>query len=191
MAPVLQTERLLLRPFAEDDAPALLAMDRDPEVMRYIGPYALPDENSYRERIRDYFQPYYARSPHFGFWAAEEKSTGLFIGWFHLRPAIDYRFAAEAGFGPGEFDVGYRLMQSAWGKGYATEITRALVDRGLALSEVKAIVACVLVENQASIRVLEKAGLRRMSEFLLPGFEIRAAKYALERSSWMDRRGSR
>ena len=71
------------------------------------------------------FLPYYAKGPDFGFWVAEERATRQFVGWFHLRPALDYRFAREAGFVEGEFDTGYRLVRAAWGKGYATEVTRA------------------------------------------------------------------
>jgi RimJ/RimL family protein N-acetyltransferase len=177
MTPILETERLVLRRFTEADAPLLLALDSDPEVMRYVGRYGLADEAAYRERIGSYFLPYYEKGPDFGFWPAEEKSSGAFIGWFHLRPALDYRFAAEAGFQAGEFDIGYRLVRSAWGKGYATEVTRELVRRGFAHPAVEAIVACALVENLASCRVLEKAGLLRVGEFALPGFDIRSAKY--------------
>jgi RimJ/RimL family protein N-acetyltransferase len=184
MAPVFETDRLVLRRFTEDDAPVLLALDSDPEVMRYIGPYGLPDEAAYRERIRTYFCPYYARGPRYGFWPAEERATGAFVGWFHLRPALDYRFAREAGFRAGEYDIGYRLARAAWGRGYATEVSRALVRRGFADPAVEAIVACVLVANGASCRVLEKAGLRRAGEFELPGFESPAAKYALPRGGY-------
>jgi len=182
MTPVLETDRLVLRRFTEDDAPHLLALDRDPEVMRYVGPYGLPDESAYRDRIRTYFQPYYEVGPQYGFWPAEEKATGAFVGWFHLRPALDYRFAREAGFRAGEYDIGYRLARAVWGRGYATEVARALVRRGFADPAVEAIVACVLVGNAASCRVLEKVGLRRVSEFALPGFEMPAAKYALTRA---------
>jgi RimJ/RimL family protein N-acetyltransferase len=179
MSPIVGTDRLVLRKFNEADAPLLLALDSDPEVMCYVGRYGLADVAAYRERIQSYFQPYYEKGPDFGFWPAEEKATREFIGWFHLRPALDYRFAAEAGFRKGEYDIGYRLVRLAWGKGYATEMTRALVQRGFGHPDVEAIVACVLVENLASCRVLEKADLRRVGEFALPGFDTRAAKYAI------------
>jgi [ribosomal protein S5]-alanine N-acetyltransferase len=182
MSCILETDRVALREFVEDDAAALFAMDSDPEVMRYVGPYRLPDEAAYRERIRNYFRPYYATVPGFGFWIAEGKAMGDFLGWFHLRPALDYRFAKEAGFGEGDFDVGYRLVRAAWNKGYATEVTRALVQRGFALPTVASIVACVLLPNAASARVLEKCGLRKVCEFPLPGFDVPAAKYAISRS---------
>jgi len=182
MSAFLDTDRITLRQFTDDDAPRLLALDGDPEVMRYCGPYGLPNEAAYRERIRNYFQPYYAKDSRFGFWAAVERASGQFIGWFHLRPARDYRFAREAGYRDGDYDIGYRLVQAAWGKGYATEVSRALVRRGFAEPEVRAIVAVVLIGNLASCRVLEKLGLDRVGEFPLPGFEMSAAKYALSKA---------
>jgi RimJ/RimL family protein N-acetyltransferase len=188
MPAFLETERVLLRRFTEDDAAHLLALDSDPEVMRYCGPYGLPDEAAYRERIRKYFQPYYAKGPRFGFWAAEERATGQFIGWYHLRPAFDYRFAREADYRDGDYDIGYRLVLAAWGKGYATEVSRALVRRGFEVPEVRAIVAVVLVGNLASCRVLDKLGLRRVSEVPLPGFEMAAAKYALAKADFQQQR---
>ena len=181
---LLETDRLVLRRFTEDDAPLLLALDRDPEVMRYVGPYGLPDEAAYRERIRTYFLPHYDLGGQYGFWPAEEKATGAFVGWFHLRPAADYRFAREAGFQSGEHDIGFRLVRAAWGRGYATEVSRALVRRAFADPAVAGVVACVLVGNRASCRVLEKTGLRRVSEFPLPGFDIPAAKYAVTRAGY-------
>jgi RimJ/RimL family protein N-acetyltransferase len=188
MPAVLATDRVVLREFTADDASFLLALDSDPEVMRYCGPYRLPDEAAYRERIRNYFRPYYVKGPRFGFWAAEERATGQFIGWYHLRPALDYRFAKEAGYGNGDYDVGYRLVRAAWGNGYATEVSRALVRRGFAEAEVRAVVAVVLVGNLGSCRVLEKLGLRRVSEFPLPGFEMPAAKYALAKADFQQER---
>ena len=184
-APVLETSRLSLRQFTAADARSLFDLDLDPEVMKYVGPqYALPDEADYRERIRTYFLPYYAKGPDFGFWVAEERATGRFVGWFHLRPALDYRFAREAGFRDGEYDTGYRLMRWAWGNGYATEVTRALLERGFAHPAVEAVVASVLVGNLASCRVLEKCGLRRVSEFPVPDFEMPGAKYAVTRAEF-------
>ena len=61
-------------------------------------------------------------APEFGFWAAVERSTGQFIGWFHLRP--------DEGAQPGEVELGYRLRRSAWGRGYATGV--GCVESGLA-----------------------------------------------------------
>src|SRR5262245_43020973 len=157
----LETQRLVLREFTEDDAALLLELDSDPEVMRYIGPYGLPDVDAYRERIRTVYQGYYARGEGHGLWAALAKPGREFIGWFCLRPAVDYKFAAEAEFGPGELELGYRLRRAAWGQGYATEASRALVRKALAELGADRVVACALAGNRASIRVMEKAGLKK------------------------------
>lgn len=192
MTPILETERVRLRQFTEADAGRLVFLDSDPEVMRHVGPqFVLPDEGAYRERIRTVFRPYHEIGPDFGFWVAEERATGEFLGWFHLRPALDYRFAREVEFRAGDFDIGYRLVRSAWGQGYATEVARALVRRAFEHPDPRAVVGVALVSNVASCRVLEKCGLTRVGEFALPGFDPPAAKYARERPTAGGRPGCR
>jgi RimJ/RimL family protein N-acetyltransferase len=174
-----ETPRLLLRRFCEDDAGLLLELDSDPEVMRHVGPYQLADVEAYRQHIRARWLPCYAAGRGLGFWAAVTKEGAEFLGWFTLRPALDYRFAAEAGFGPDDFELGYRLRRAAWGRGYATEGARALVRRGFTALGVTRVVAAALVTNGASLRVLEKVGLRQVGRFAVPGFEHPAATFAL------------
>ena len=177
----LETDRLILRRFTEDDAGLLLTLDSDPDVMRYIGPHALPDVPAYRQLIRDRWLPYYARFDDYGFWAVLNKESGEFLGWFHLRPALDYRYAAEAGFEEGDVDLGYRFVRAAWGEGLATEGARAIVRNTLDRTDTKRIVAVALAGNTASIRVMEKVGMRRVGEFAIAGYEMPAVKYALSR----------
>lgn len=181
----LETERLVLRELVDSDADHLLALDGDPEVMRYIGPFALPDRDAYRQRIRAY-QETYARGPGHGLWAAVDRDTAAFLGWFHLRPALDYRFAAEAGYAAGDLDVGYRFRREAWGRGLATEGAQALVKKAFADLAAPRVVACALATNRASLRVLEKAGLRRHHAFGLPGFPDPAVMYALTADEYRD-----
>src|SRR5438067_6098001 len=165
MRVAFETDRLLLREFTEDDAGELFALDSDPEVVRSVGPYTLPSVDAYREHIRKRFLPFYdGRVPPRGFWAAAEKPGGAFAGWFHLRPAADYRHAAECGFRPGDHDLGYRLARRFWGRGLATEGAAALVRSALADPTVTRVVACALAANRASVRVLEKVGLRQVGE---------------------------
>src|SRR5256885_13740549 len=112
----LETERLILRRFTPDDVDNLVELDSDPDVMRFIN----GGRPTARARIVDEFLPaflsYYERYAGFGFWAAIEKSSGAFVGWFHFRPAPE---SPE-----GEVELGYRLRKSVWGKGYATEGSR-------------------------------------------------------------------
>ena len=82
----LETDRLVLRRFTPDDLDAVEALDADPAVMRYItGGLPTP-----RDELRDDYLPswlaYYDRGDRYGFWAAIEKRSGAFLGWFHLRP---------------------------------------------------------------------------------------------------------
>ena len=128
------------------------------------------------------FLGYYERFSGYGFWAAVEKSSGRFVGWFHFRPAADAS--------PDEVELGYRLRRSAWGKGYATEGSRALIDKGFAELGVRRVVASTMVVNVASRRVMEKAGLRFVRTFHQPwpdhieGEEQGDVEYALLRSEW-------
>jgi RimJ/RimL family protein N-acetyltransferase len=178
----LETERLALRRFTRDDVDDLVELDGDPEVMRFItGGRPTPRAEIERE-VLPAFLAYYERFAGYGFWAAVEKSTGRFIGWFHFRPA--------KGAPPGEIELGYRLRRSAWGKGYASEGSRALIEKGFAEHDVQRVVAFAMVVHVASRRVMEKAGLRFVRVFhadwpdKIEGDEEGDVEYALLRSEW-------
>lgn len=109
----LETERLLLREFTEDDIDILVELDSYPDVMRFINGGRPTPRDEIENDVLPTFLDYYKRFAGSGFWAAVEKSTGRFVGWFHFRPA--------EGAQPNEVELGYRLRRSAWGKGYATE----------------------------------------------------------------------
>jgi RimJ/RimL family protein N-acetyltransferase len=128
---------------------------------------------------------YYEQGTGVGFWAAIEKATGAFLGWFHLRPGPDYRFVAQAGYREGDLDLGYRLTRSAWGRGYATEGSRALVRKAFMELGARRVVATALVANGASTRVMEKVGLRPAGEVKLPGFSEPAVTYVLTRDEYL------
>lgn len=182
MAILLQTPRLRLRPLTPEDAPRLAALDADTDVLRYIGPPIATSLQGYEEFIAALYPKYFDNkdsSPLYGFWAAEERETGVFLGWFLLRPALDYRFVAEARYEAGQVEIGYRFHQAAWGKGYATEGAQELVRRALLEDRTSAIVSLALVENRASTRVMEKCGLVRDGDVVLPGYAMRGVRYVL------------
>jgi RimJ/RimL family protein N-acetyltransferase len=87
-------------------------------------------------------------------------------------------------------ELGYRLRRSAWGKGYATEGSRALIAKGFAELGVERVYATTMVVNVASRRVMEKAGLRFVRTFRQPwpdhidGEEKGDVEYALSRAQW-------
>lgn len=161
MTIVLETERLRIRQFTEDDAPPLLELDSDPEVMRFVGPYQLPNVEAYRDYIRSRYLPEYERSPGWGVWAAVEKSSGKFLGKFILHPAEhDTTYGQDAGFQADDIELGFRFRRDCWGRGFATEGSRALIRLAFCQNKAKRIVAAVLDGNVASVRVLEKVGLK-------------------------------
>ena len=121
MLTFLETERLLLRQFTPDDAEILVELDSDPRVMRYITG-GIPTSRGEIEGDFLRHLDYYRRFPGYGFWAALEKTTGEFLGWFHFRPGPDDP--------QDQPELGYRLRRAAWGKGLATEGSRALTARG-------------------------------------------------------------
>jgi RimJ/RimL family protein N-acetyltransferase len=147
----LGTGRLILRRFTEDDVENLVELDSDPEVMRYLnGGIATPRELVERE-ILPRFLRYYERYESFGIWAAIEKSTGMFIGWFSLRPPDERRLH--------EVTLGYRLRRATWGKGHATEGALALIRKGFRELGVQRVTATTYEYNTASRRVMEKTGM--------------------------------
>ncbi|HEY7022267.1 MAG TPA: GNAT family N-acetyltransferase [Ktedonobacterales bacterium] len=147
----LETERLILRQFTEDDVKDLVELDSDPKVMRYLnGGIATPREAVERE-ILPRFLSYYERYDSFGVWAAIEKFSGAFIGWFSFRPHDEGH--------PDEVELGYRLRRVAWGQGYATEGARALIRKGFTELGVQRVTANTYEHNTGSRRVMEKAGM--------------------------------
>lgn len=178
----LETERLVLRRFTDDDVENLHALDSDPEVMRFLnGGRPTP-----REAIRDEFLPHvlewYRRFPAFGYWATVERSTQTFLGWFALHPRVDGD--------PDDVELGYRLRRSAWGRGYATEGSRALIHQAFAELGVRRVFATTMTVNTRSRRVMEKVGLTLVRTFfqewpdVIEGGEHGDVEYALERADW-------
>jgi RimJ/RimL family protein N-acetyltransferase len=147
----LETERLVLRRFTAADVDDLFALDNDPAVMRFLnGGTPTP-----RDVIERDFLPlilgYYKRFSGYGFWAATEKATGAFLGWFSVRPRDEVH--------PAVVELGYRLNRVAWGHGYATEGARALIGHGFSLLGMERVYATTYQDNRASRRVMEKVGM--------------------------------
>ena len=178
----LETRRLVLRRFTMADADNLVDLDSDPDVMRFITGGVPTSREVIQTETLPAFLQYYQRFAGFGFWAAIEKSTGEFLGWFHFRPA--------PGTSPAQVELGYRLRKSAWGKGLATEGSRALIRKGFTEFGVQRVVAEAMAVNIASRRVMEKAGLTLIRTFHQPwpyridGEEHGDVEYALEKADW-------
>ncbi len=174
---VLETDRLTLRRFTEADADLLTELDSDPEVTFHITG-GIPE---FDDEMLLHWLANYERWPGYGFFAAIEKDSGEFIGWFHLRPEADDDAVPE---------LGYRLRKAAWGRGYATEGSRALVDKAFGDLGARRVTAFTLAIHGASRRVMEKSGLRFIRLFhgdwpySIPGDEHGDVEYAITREEW-------
>ncbi len=178
----LATDRLVLRRFTLDDEQLLIRLDNDADVMLYINAgMPVPREEIVEETLPA-FLGYYDHFGGYGFWAAIEKVSGRFIGWFHFRPG--------EGAGPLEPELGYRLHRFAWNQGYATEASRALIDKGFAEFGVERVYAETMAVHTGSWRVMEKVGMRHVRSFhadwpvRIPGDEHGDVEYAITRAEW-------
>ncbi|WP_417767114.1 GNAT family N-acetyltransferase [Stappia sp.] len=154
MLPDLSTRRLLLRPRTMADLDACIAMDRDPEVTRFIpGPWA--DAQAHEAFVRNRVLRNWG--PGLGYWSIfASAAPGCFLGWVLLLP-VD---GEKRGDGD-EVEIGWRVVRAAWGLGYASEAALAVVAHAFDTLGLSRILAEIDPGNAGSIRVAEKIGMRR------------------------------
>jgi len=146
----LETERLVIRPYREDDATALHDVFGSPEVMKWTPSPPSKDVAETAQRLAR-TMAFTARQPQgMGLWALELKKPAEFLGQVGLFPV--------EGKGP-EVEVAYELAPRVWGHGYATEAARALIDYGFSELGLRRIVALILPDNARSRNVASKCGL--------------------------------
>lgn len=154
-----ETVRLRHRAFTVDDVEAFFALNGNPEVMRWTGEPPLTSLEAAREAIVSY-PDFDTRG--YGRWACVLKETGAVIGFCGLKylPDLD------------AVDVGYRFLPRFWGRGLATEACTASLNFGFNTLKLPEIIGLVLPDNVASIRVLEKAGMKSDGEILYDGIPV-------------------
>jgi HAD superfamily hydrolase (TIGR01509 family) len=185
MAEYLRTERLVLRQFTADDAELLVELDSDPEVMRYLSGGVPTDREKIVGEILPRILSYYEKWQALGLWAAFERASGEFVGWFHLRPMPDDE--------PGSVELGYRLRRAAWGRGLATEGSRALLAKAFDELGMRRVNARTMTVNRGSRAVMERIGMRLVGTFdhqwpeAIPGSEFGDVEYEITADDWQRR----
>jgi RimJ/RimL family protein N-acetyltransferase len=161
-----ETDRLEHRAMTVADAEAFFALNSNPDVMRYTGEPPLLSLDDARDAISTY--PDF-ESVGYGRWACVLKETRSIIGFCGLKhlPELD------------AVDVGFRFLPEYWGRGLATEACNASIAFGFDALQLDRIIALVLPENIASIRVLEKVGMLREGEISYEG--LVALRYGISR----------
>ncbi len=145
--PPLTTERLLLRQRSLEDVPAILRMDGDPEVRRYVGDGRLPDSVEQEKRVRERVGTDFGIG--FGYWSVfPRERPDDYLGYVVFSPVPDST----------DIELSYGFRRDVWGKGYATEAARAGLDYALREHGLPEVVALVYPANLASQRVIAKLG---------------------------------
>ncbi len=177
----MQTDRLILRTWRDDDLTAFAELTADARVMRHF-PATLSREESdaVAARIRAHIDEH-----EFGFWAVEVPGGAAFIGFVGLsRPRFEAHFTPCV-------EIGWRLAHAHWGKGYATEAARAAVDFGFSELDLDEIVSFTVPANGGSRRVMEKLGMTHAThdDFDHPSLAAadplcRHVLYRLSKANW-------
>jgi ribosomal-protein-alanine N-acetyltransferase len=145
MKKIIETNRLVLRELDRNDSEFLYNLNLDPEVLKYTGdlPFSsIVDAENFLINYSDY------RKTGFGRWAVILKETEAFIGWCGLKLNEENLV-----------DIGFRFFKKEWGKGYATESAKAVLDYGFNILKLKEIIGRASKDNISSIRVLEKLNM--------------------------------
>jgi RimJ/RimL family protein N-acetyltransferase len=175
---VIETERLILRPWRDADRAPFIAMSADPAVMETLGGVLSAAE------AEDYIDRGATRLATFGFcrWALERRADGAFIGAVGLAP-IHQSLPLPAG-----FEMGWRLVRDAWGHGYASEAAKAAIADGFERRGLTEVFAFTSLPNLRSQAVMARIGMQRAAalDFDHPAL---AADHPLRRHLvWMQRR---
>ena len=166
---IIETARLGMREYHPDDAEDFFALCTNPQVMRYTGESAPGSIEEARQALAGY--PDYTKHG-FGRWACIHKASGRFIGFTGLKRLEEL---------DGEVDLGYRFFPEFWGQGLATESGLPCIRYGFDVLGLHRIIGLALPENSASVRVLEKCGMR-FERLVSCGQQEKVALYAIEKS---------
>jgi len=172
---ILETERLYLRPFCQTDLDLYAELCADPEVMRYIGAgIPVPRSEAWRG-MATILGHWELRG--YGLWAVEEKSTRSLIG----------RVGCWYPEGWPDFEIGWMLRRSVWGKGFALEAARASVRYAFKVLNRPHIISLIAPENQRSIAVAKRLGETLQGQSDLLGRQVLV--YGLAQQDWAEQLG--
>jgi len=161
--PEIDTERLRLRAWRDDDRPAFAELNADPRVMEHLhGLLSRQESDAFVDRIEAHFELH-----GFGFWAVEPREAERLSGFVGLSiPRFEMNFTPCV-------EVGWRLAHRDWGKGFATEAARAVLSFGFEQLGLDEIVSFTIPANRRSRRVMERIGMTHdpADDFDHPMFE--------------------
>jgi [ribosomal protein S5]-alanine N-acetyltransferase len=156
---ILETERLILRPFELSDAEAFFKMDNNPEVHNYLWQKPIKNIKQVIDYIKMVQKQYDERG--IGRFSTIIKETGELIGWTGIKFVNDHVENGNTNF----YDYGYRLNEKFWNKGYATEASIAWLKYGFEEMKIDKMNAYTHFENGASNHILQKVGMKFIVDY--------------------------
>jgi RimJ/RimL family protein N-acetyltransferase len=181
--PLLTTERLRLEPLTAEHTDVVVTIDADPEVMRFLTGHERP-----RDEVVEQWLPHMTDpaldAQGLGYWVGYADDAPL--GWWCLTRRGDTHDEEE----PSTGWLGYRLLRSAWGRGYATEGAAALLEHGFGTLGLERVRAETMAVNTRSRAVLERLGMHVVQTWVgewenpLPGWEQGEVVYLLTDGDW-------
>ncbi|MYV99415.1 GNAT family N-acetyltransferase [Streptomyces sp. SID3343] len=157
---MIETERLLLRRWHDDDLDDLAAMNADPEVMRYVGDGRPHTREQSATSLSRYEQDWEARG--FGLFAVELRADGAFAGWVGLAVPAFLPEVMPA------VEIGWRLARPHWGAGIATEAAHEVLRFAFEYARLPRLVSICHVDNTASAKVMAKLGMTEERRTVVP-----------------------
>ena len=176
MIHTIESDRLILREFKEEDAEGIFELDSNPKVHQFLGTEPLTSLEQARAVI-GFIQSQYVKFG-VGRLAVEEKESGKFIGWAGLK-WIDEVAGEKIHY----HDLGYRFIEEYWGRGYATEASLASLKLAFDQMNVDLVGAMADVDHEASIAVLSKIGMSRMERADYDG--VPHYYYEITKNQWL------
>lgn len=160
---VAETERLRLRTWDRDDLDEFVRHTNTEPVMRWLGGVQSPE---WHEAAFGRISRYEQEHGH-TFWIVERKSDGALLGFCGLK-----RVNSEGAPNPGDFEVGWRLREDAWGQGYAKEAAIASLDLAFGRFGAQHVVALTVEQNAASRGLMKKLGMTRRADLDFPSADV-------------------
>jgi RimJ/RimL family protein N-acetyltransferase len=155
----LETDRLILRDWRKEDWPVFLRHTNTPAVMEWLGGVLPPEKYGWiEERIEGY-----ARDHGHTFWVCERKDDGGHLPG-ELLGFCGIKRANQDGGPQGDHEIGWRLREDAWGKGYAKEAAFASLKAGFEQFDAPYIIALTVAPNSASWGLMERLGMKRRED---------------------------
>lgn len=179
-----ETDRLILRDWREEDWPFFWEGTNTPGVMRWLGGVC---DGAKRDAAQQRLLSYEREHGH-TFWCVERRGDGAILGFCGLKRSN------QAGGPLGMMEVGWRLREDAWGRGYAKEAATASLDLAFDRFDAEEVIAMTVQRNTASWGLMQRLGMRRRDDLDFDNAEFDKEDpviivYSVDRASWTAHRG--